>query len=111
MITERDLREAIAECEGRKNPDANTCIKLAAFYTIKKELFPEVATVPDKMPGYSYASGKTAEIVRYSGASEFSGYLDGENIGKVCRIFDELMTSLEVIEPRLYAAVLRKFRD
>ena len=30
MITEHDLKEAIAECEGNRNPDARTCIKLAA---------------------------------------------------------------------------------
>ncbi len=41
MITEHDLQEAIAECQGKRNPDANTCIKLAAFYTIKEHLFPK----------------------------------------------------------------------
>ena len=39
MITEKDLQEAIAECQGERNPNANTCIKLAAFYTIRNELF------------------------------------------------------------------------
>ena len=34
MITERDLLEAIAECEGTPKPNANTCVKLAAYYTI-----------------------------------------------------------------------------
>ena len=35
MITEMDLQEAIAECQGKRNPNADTCIKLAAFYIIK----------------------------------------------------------------------------
>ena len=39
MITEKDLQEAIAECQGQRNPNASTCIKLAAFLTIQKELF------------------------------------------------------------------------
>ena len=34
MITEQDLLEAIAECQGQRNPNANTCIKLAAYYII-----------------------------------------------------------------------------
>ena len=41
MITEKDLQEAIAECEGQRNPNANTCVKLAAFYIIKDHLFPQ----------------------------------------------------------------------
>ena len=41
MITEKDLRAAIAECQGARNPNASTCIKLAAFYTILNNLYPE----------------------------------------------------------------------
>ena len=41
MITEKDLRAAIAECQGARNPNATTCIKLAAFYTILNNLYPE----------------------------------------------------------------------
>ena len=41
MITEKDLQEAIAECQGQRNPTTSTCIKLAAFYTIRRELFGE----------------------------------------------------------------------
>ena len=41
MIREEDLQEAIAECQGQRNPNANTAIKLAAFYTIRRELFGE----------------------------------------------------------------------
>ena len=46
MITENDLQEAIAECEGVRNPTANTCLKLAAFYTIKDKLYPEPQIEP-----------------------------------------------------------------
>ena len=35
MITERDLIEAIAECEGERDPTAYTCLKLAAFYYLR----------------------------------------------------------------------------
>lgn len=37
MIKLEDLEEAIAECQGQRNPNADTCIKLAAFYTIKRK--------------------------------------------------------------------------
>jgi hypothetical protein len=39
VIRIEDLDTAIAECQGRRNPDAKTCIMLAAFYTIKREMF------------------------------------------------------------------------
>ena len=53
MITRHDLEEAIAECQGQRNPNASTCLKLAAFYTIRKELFGEEKEV--EQPMYSYA--------------------------------------------------------
>ena len=34
MITEEELQEAIAECQGQRNPNANTCLKLASYLTI-----------------------------------------------------------------------------
>lgn len=111
MITEKDLIEAIAECQGKRNPDANTCIKLAAFYTIKNELFPRQEQTPDHFTGYSYESRENGQILHYTGESEFAQIIDGEDPEKVCEIFDELMTSLSVVEPRLYRAVLRKFRE
>ena len=45
------LDEAIAECQGQRNPDSKTCMMLAAFLTIKKELYPEHYSPP----GYSFA--------------------------------------------------------
>jgi hypothetical protein len=47
MITEKDLKEAIAECEGERNPNANTCIKLAAFYTILDNMYGEKTEIPN----------------------------------------------------------------
>ena len=56
MITEQDLREAIAECQGQRNPNANTCIKLAAFLTIQRELYgKEQEDEPNVMPARAYS--------------------------------------------------------
>ena len=38
MITVDELKAAIAEMQGERNPNAQTCIKLAAYYTILNEL-------------------------------------------------------------------------
>ena len=60
MITEHDLKEAIAECEGQRSPTANTCLKLAAYYTIKDKMFPQTTSdeVKQSPPRYSFAAGK-----------------------------------------------------
>lgn len=111
MITEQDLQEAIAECEGQRNPNANTCIKLAAFYTIREHMFPEK---PPESP-YSFApppsftQGDAGE--RYESETEFGKLAGGMDSQDVIAVMDELMTALSVVNPRLYAGTLRKLEE
>lgn len=106
MITEKDLQEAILECEGQRNPNASTCLKLAAFYTIRNEMFGK-KTDPI-MPAYSYSSPAIEETVDYDGDSEFARRIDGKDAYEMWTIMDELMNTLSIVEPKLYEAVLRK---
>lgn len=106
MITEKDLREAIAECEGRRHPDASTCVKLAAFYTILNNMAEKDAK-PERTPeagGYSYQAGPGIPY----GASEFSGIVQEKGIERVWPIIEETMDVLAVVEPKLYAGIIRK---
>lgn len=107
MITEKDLQEAIAECEGQRNPNANTCIKLAAFYTIKQHLDAE------RSMEYSYSAGplEGPNIVGYDSGTEFSDLSMGVDADKFMSVMDELMTTLSVVNPRLYSGVLRKLAE
>lgn len=107
MITEQDLQAAIAECQGQRNPTANTCIKLAAFYTIKNELFGK-PTVESHEPTYSYSSGSTK--IDYDGTSEFAELVNGMEQYDVMKVVDELMETIHALNPRLYASVLRKLQ-
>lgn len=102
MITEKDLREAIAECQAVENPNANTCIKLAAFLTIKNELYGQ----DDE---YSY-SGTLEEFVNYYSDTDFGQAIDGKNAIDMWAIMDEMMDALRVLNPRLYDGVLRKIK-
>ena len=102
MITERDLNSAIAECKGKRNPDASTCIKLAAYYTIRRELFGDVSNA------YSYAPAPIRSTVEFGGDSEFARAVDGKEQYPVLQVLDELMTTLKVIQPKLYNAVMDK---
>lgn len=106
MITETDLKAAIAECQGKRNPDANTCIKLAAFYTIQREMFGEEKQA-EPIPSYSYASAPES-LIEYDGESEFAKSIDGRKQDEVLPILEELMQTLQVIQPRLYNAVMNK---
>lgn len=113
MITEHDLQEAILECQGTRNPTATTCIKLAAFLIIKRELYPE-KNEQDPEPfnepptAYSYAQPEPAGTVTYESGTEFSELINGRNQEDVWPVIDELMDVLHAVNPRLYDGVMRK---
>ena len=110
MITEKDLQEAIAECQGVRNPNANTAIKLAAFYTIRRELFGEEKNA-DSPPGYSYAPPpETDPLIRIDSDSDFARLIDGRTQREVWPLMDEMMDTIHAIHPRLYKAVMDRLR-
>ena len=113
MITEHDLIEAIAECQGERNPNANTCIKLAAFLTIKNELFGKAEQLEERTPsfipsGYSYATGPTID---YSSDTEFSQIINGKDPSTVWPVIDELMSTIQALMPRLYDGVIQRLQE
>lgn len=107
MITEKDLKAAIAECQGARNPDASTCIKLAAFYTIQREMFGEEKNAEPH--AYSYAPAPMDEVYIES-ESDFAKAINGKPQSEVWKVLDEMMDTVEVIHPKLYRAVLDRLR-
>ena len=109
MITEQDLQQAIAECQGQRNPTANTCIKLAAFYTIRRELFGEEKEAIQPQ-GYSFMPepSTASSLIQTSGDSDFSRIINGRTQQEIIPVLEELMDTLQVIQPRLYTAVMDK---
>ena len=107
MITEKDLQEAIAECQGQRNPNANTCIKLAAFYTIRDAMYGKEA------PAYSFAAGPgdaSEPTIMNSSDSEFSRAINGRPQAEIWPLMDEMMDTIHAIHPRLYRAVMERLR-
>lgn len=100
MIKEQELLDAIAECQGTRTPNANTCIKLASYYTILDHIKEE----PETIPTYSYSH--SAPI--YTSETEFGKLIENMSEYEVMTIMDELMTTISVINPRLYKSVIRK---
>lgn len=105
MITEYDLQEAIAECEGQRNPTSSTCIKLAAFYTIRDKMYPAKKEEVEVMPKYSLSSGPV------NTDTEFIQAVQGVDDEAFLSIMDELMTTLQALMPRLYDGVMRKLHS
>ena len=106
MITEYDLQEAIAECQGKRNPNANTCMMLASFLTIKDHLYPQ-----EDVPKYSYDSEPrmvSAEKIGYISESEFGRAVNGKDVEDIMVLMDEVMRVVQVINPRLYASIMER---
>lgn len=126
MITEKDLQEAIAECQGQRNPNANTAIKLAAFLTIQREMFGgnrqeeqiapvEIATGNFRDPtrmgnGYSYAPAyePPEKTVEYYSGTDFSEAVQNLPEKDVWPIVDELVSVIQATNPRLYRGFMQK---
>lgn len=107
MISEKDLAEAIAECQGIRSPNASTCIKLASYYTIKDHLYPQ--TFEQKQYSYdSEPSTVSADTVGYYSETEFGKAVNGKNVDDVMTLMDEVMGVVQVINPKLYGSIMSR---
>lgn len=118
MITEQDLQEAIAECQGKRNPDSRTCIMLAAFLIIKDHMYPDIKPDDDlqEIRSYSYAPPpeipeQTDSVINYASDTDFGRMITGRKVNDVMPIIDELVSEpVRAFNPRLYDAFLRKLK-
>ena len=98
----------IAEMQGERNPNANTCIKLAAYYTILNEL-------QGKPDTSKYSSAPAPEPVKetvdYYSETEFGRLVQDKPVKDVMSVMDELISVLSAIQPRLYNGVMRKLNE
>lgn len=110
LITENDLIEAIAECQGQRNPNANTCVKLAAYYTILNNLH-QTSDTPVSHGGYSYSPPNTENAVEYTSNTDFAKIINGKSASTMWAIVDELMSALMYLNPKLYNDAMIKFSE
>ena len=95
LITRKDLLEAIEKCQGQKNPNANTCIKLAAYYTILDH-------TPEDTE-YSFASKPSN--------SEFMRIIRKKNKDAVLLVIDDMLDELEGFAPKLYYETMERLNN
>lgn len=110
MITEKDLREAIAECQGTRNPNASTCIKLAAYYTILNNLYPEPKEEPVDL-GYSMMPSYDEYVPQIRGESEFMNVCSLKPITDVLEVLDEHMEAIKLLYPKEYDSIIEKISE
>lgn len=101
MITIQDLDAAIAECQGQPSPNANTCIKLAAYLTIRQSM-----TEPDpespQIPTYSRQEKKLWR------QPEIMDVVSEMSIDDVLELFDDVVEAVHGLNPKLYASILQR---
>lgn len=100
MIAKTELEKAIDECEHLPISYQN-CEKLATFYAIYDHLYAEKEPKEQK-------SVYTETVIDDYGDSEFFMTIQGKDSKEVWKVLDELMSTLQVVNPKLYNATLRK---
>lgn len=93
MITRKDILDAIAKCQEQKNPSSNTCIKLAAYYSILDHMLESE---------HSYSSRQT---------SEYLDIVRDKSKERVLLIMNELMDEIQAIDPQLYNSTITKLNN
>lgn len=110
MITETDLLEAIAECQGQRNPNANTCIKLASYYTILNQMAGVKTPVISPPVQEGYSTAPPPGVIGQLSDSEFSRVSEDLTVEEIWPVLDELMSVLQTINVRLYDGVIRRIK-
>lgn len=111
MFTKAELIDAINELEEGRHSIQN-CEKLAAIYTVLDHLYPEEHRQEYPLAkGYSgEAEDPKAETIPKYGDTEFLNAISGQDPEDMWILMDELMTTLIVVNPRLYDSVMRKIQ-
>lgn len=104
MFDMREVEGAIAELENGELTYSR-CGKLADLYTIRRE-----HTAPERQQAEA-AVQTASEIptrVRASGGSDFLQAVDQVDFSAALDVLDELMSTLEIVNPKAYKSVMRK---
>ena len=104
MYSKVELHAAIEELLSGKHSIQN-CEKLASIYTILDHLYPDNNI--DK--GYSFDNG--VDVFGAYGNSEFLRLIEAKKIEDVMPVIDELVETIQVLNPRLYASFIRKLEN
>ena len=103
MFSKKELLEAIEELEASCSTYQNA-EKLATFYSLYDHLYVE------KEPMSRIESVREVTIDRY-GDSEFLEAITDKNPEDIWMVMDELMSTLQALNPRLYQATMDRIKQ
>jgi hypothetical protein len=105
MITEKELLQAIRECEAEPITPSKIG-KLADFYIIYDHLF----GAPYEAD-YSYSNKVGNPTIETSSDTEFLKAVNGKPSNKVWAILDEIMEVVKTLHPKMYDKAIDKISD
>lgn len=117
MLEERYLDQAIAQNLGADNPDAWTCIRLAAQLYLKDRLYgKQVETAPPQRQNADFAMADAPQVpadayIYYPGKSEFAREIDGKKAEDIWPIMDEMMSLFAVLHPDMYKRAMQVIKS
>ena len=100
MLSIDEINKEILMLESKRDTTYATIERLAPLYIVRNNLIRSNAEREVKTTN-----------VPVNGDSLFMQAVSGKNISQIMDIMNELVTTLEVIKPNLYAAVMRKIND
>lgn len=103
MFSKSELLDAIDELEQSPATYQNA-EKLATFYQLYDHIYTR------REPETRIESVREVKINSY-GDSEFLQVISGQESEDVWRIIDELMTTLQVLQPKLYQATVDRIKS
>lgn len=98
MVSKRELLDEIHELENQPRSTYQTCEKLANLYTIYDHLYGNLSSTEILV----------VEMIEAHGDSPFIQAINGKDASKVWPILDELMSCIQVVQPKMYESALRK---
>jgi hypothetical protein len=113
VINKEELDRAIAEHESGANTYAN-CERLAWLYIIRDHMKEGHQDKPAEHREHTeepYNQNAPSDHIKNDGNSDFLKAINGKDTKKVLSVMDELMEALQLIQPRMYDAVLIKIKD
>lgn len=109
MVTEKELQAAIDKLE-TESSSYDRCMVLAALYALKDRYYGCDNAFSETFANASYNQAKP-QLLSVSGDSEFLKAAEGKSWEEVLPLLDELMSAVKVLQPNLYAAVMRRLNQ
>ena len=105
-----------AQCQGEREPNSHTCIKLAAFYIIYNQMYGDKSEPARNIPAYSFAAAPAQAVenpntMNIKSGSAFARAVNGRDSAEIMLKVDDLISTLSEVNPRLYRCFMRRLKE